>query len=173
VNNKRNRVVMIIELVLLILSVVGNIKGLGTSGKVQFIFNLIAIVFALIYLFMEYQKSASIFYKLFAVSLVLKEAAAITNIAINEEVPAIAFILVLICYTCVTLLAVSLDLGKIKSYVIECILCIASAISLVYVMISSTYSGIIVYNATRLLLAVVFGIMIYAKYQDKEIRGTK
>lgn len=170
--NRKLNWITIIEVVLLLICTVANIRGLNEMQSIQYVFNLAAIVCAFLYVLVGYRKEGNLFFRLFAWSLVLKEAAAITNTAMNETVPAISFILMLICFACAILIAVSLNLGKTKSYILAALYVFVSVICLITV-ISGGYWPVITFNGTRLLLAIVMGIMIYEKYRDKTERGTE
>lgn len=177
-NKKSFTVVTIIGLLLLALSFAGNIYGFTIGDKfgdqLQFLCNLAAVVFAFMYLIVGCKKEGSSFFKIFMWLLVFKEAAALINMAIYEQDPPIALILILVCYTATAILAVSMNLGKTRSFVFVGILIVVSAICLIYTLIGNElYNGISIYNATRLVLAIISGVFIYAKYEDKASRGSK
>jgi len=168
------KVVSFVDLFLLLVSIYANIQGIiNDNNAIQYIFNLLAVVFAISYCMIGYKKNGNLYFRLFSAFLALKEMAAITWVGVNEEVPAFTFILMLICFACALIIAVAKDLGKKLSYVLVIAYIMVSIFTLTYVLMNTVYFCVVTYNATRLLLALVLGVMIYAKYQDKKDRNTK
>jgi len=173
-NKNSMKIISITNLILLLVSIYANILGIiEDNSTIQYIFNLSAIAFALHYYFVGYKKKGNKYYRLFAGFLALKEMAAITYIAINEEVPAFTFIVLLLCFGICLIIAVAKDLGKKLSLALAISQIVISIITLAFVAINVRYISVITYNATRLLLASTLMLMVYVKYIDKETRGTK
>jgi len=168
------KIVSVIDLVLLLVSIYANVLGiLKDSNILQYVFNLLAILFAFAYCFVGYKKNGNLYYRLFCGFLALKEMMAITYIGLYENVPAFTFIIFLICYGSYLVMAVAKDLGKEVSLILALVNTVLSAIAFVFVAINAQYISVITYNSTRLVLTLVLLIMVYAKYTDKKIRGTK
>jgi len=168
------KIVSIVDLFLLLVSIYANILGIvKDNNSLQYIFNLLAIIFALAYCFIGYKKKGNLYYRLFSGFLALKEMMAIMHIGVYETVPGYTFIIFTICYGVYLLLAVAKDLGKELSLVLTLVNVILSAFSFAYVAMNVQYISVITYNSTRLVLTLVLLIMVYAKYNDKKVRGTK
>ncbi len=172
-NKKTLNIIVTVEYILLALSFIANLYGFNSApGNLQYLCNLCAVIFALVYLVFGCKKEGSLFFKIFMWFLVFKEGYAITAIAVNEKVPAVAFVMVLICFALSAILAVSLNLGKTRSFCFAGAHMLFSALCLIFSAFGG-FSDVIIFNATRLLLSTVCAVLIYAKYADKAARGAK
>jgi len=168
------KIVSIIDLLLLLVSIYANVLGIMKDNNyLQYIANLLAIILAFAYYFVGYKKKGNLYYRLFSGFLALKEMLAIMYIGVYENVPAYTFIIFTICFGVYLILAVAKDLGKKLSFVLASINIALSAFAFAYVAMNVKYISVITYNSTRLILTLVLIIMVYVKYNDKEIRGTK
>ena len=125
---------------------------------------ILALIAALIYCLLGYRKKASPFFKIFLYLFMLHTFA--YAIAINP--PYFVQCICVIQFGLICALSLSINLGKTRSYVYT-LLFMACAIAKIIKLsiVPSAYGSV-----SELILIMIFGIMVYAKYQDKAARGT-
>ena len=135
------------------------------------LFNIVALLAALYYIFGGYTKDSAQFYKVAGFFLALSQIASIAYAGTAGEAYYRLILGALILSVTVTLLCSS-NLGKKKSLTL-CASQIALSLLLVAGSIADS-SFLAVYDNlfVRLILLCLYGIMTYAKYLDKAERGT-
>ncbi len=139
------------------------------------VFESLTFVFALIYCFMGYKKNTAVHFKLFCGVYILYALTTIygkivyiiagkSNIA--SVIPAIAICIML------WLIAFVENLGKVKSMSLA-IAVVACEVINVLLSLNKIDTPYLITLIAKVALAVVFTLMIYAKYLDKASRGSK
>jgi len=176
------KILMYVNLVFIVLALIGNVYGYVSTNNYQFILNISALGLSLVYLFYGYKKFAASYFMFFMVFLAIKEGLALYSMIVDEKVPVYAAAIVgtmMLSYLC---LAFIKNLGKKKSFIICGIILLLSLVTLisglVYTPIVITAKTIVglqlaMFNLTRVLMAIILIIMVYAKYEDKYSRGSK
>lgn len=126
------------------------------------------LIVAAIYCLAGYKKSAAVFFK-----VVVSLYAAITFVAVLlvHEGPLFLTVISTLAFGILCVFAVAKDLGKTKSYVLCWLNIVLAALRVVlYVIVEGQLPGGLFSN---LLLAVILGIMMYAKYADKAARAAE
>ena len=187
--NKRpiNPIAVAINLIAIVFCMVGSIFTLAAQDangfmKLTAVFGLIALISALVYVFLGYKKSAADFFKGFMYIYMLSTFTNILNTAMAELTDfqsASGIVFSSAIFGLLLILAIGRDMGKVKSF----ILCgIVIAISLAVLLGSlgtmplsgSLLNRLFAWRAlTDVILAATTGLMVYAKYADKTARGTK
>lgn len=150
-------------------------------SRISSICALVALVFAAFYILKGYGKDAARYFKLFALLFALSEFASLLVIGttIKEGTPVL---ISGVLFAIVLFMAIGLDVGKGRSLVL-CAVVVAMAVAQLVLSIQhepgvllggTTYGTLaMLRNAVKVLLSCLFGIMVYAKYVDKKMRGTK
>ena len=165
----------------------------GTAVSIKNIFNpasgilmraggiltIIAFLVAAIYVFKGYTKTAAICFKLFTAAFAFSLILSIIGAAQISIIPAIFEGLSLVL---VVVIALKKDFGKSNSFSvcgIIAILAIANIIEVIKLnpgvkLSGNNYESLVLGRSiAQFLLSYLFGIITYAKYLDKESRGTK
>lgn len=180
--NSKFRILMYANVLFIILAVVGNIYGYYLTNSYQFLLNIGAIIFSLVYLLYGYKKNAADYFKFFMLFLALKELLAIESMLVEEGAPIYAVVIVATMMLGFVVLAFGKDLGKKKSTIACAIVVGLSVLTLIVGMMytpkdltKNVLVGITlnIFNLTRVLMTSITAIMVYAKYEDKYARGTK
>jgi len=168
--------VSVVLLVLLVFGIVVNFITMADSWNIPLrIIDTIACILALFYCMKGYSKNAAVYFNAFCIAYCISLMIPIFLVAGMYEagsfIPTVALALRLVTFACAGIFVVASDLGKKKSYILAGIMLACSLILIVFAkgMGTNVYLGMIGKNA----LAIVFSIMVYAKYKDKEARGTK
>lgn len=137
--------------------------------KLYTAFAYMALVYAIFYIYYGYKKEAAVFYKNFDLFLLLHQTVTLTIAFIinpsfsNIFVIATEFILILSLNTIE-------DYGKNPTFIVCTILIVINLIS----MFTTDGSDLAYYAVyIKLILSCLHGILAYAKYLDKQERGTK
>lgn len=143
------------------------------------VLTIIAFLVAAFYVFKGYTKTAAVCFKLFTVAFALSLVLSILGAAKVSIIPALCEAVALVL---VILIALKKDFGKSNSFSVcglIAILAIANIIEVVKLnpgvkLSGNDYGSLVLGRAiAQFLLSYLFGIMTYAKYLDKESRGTK
>ena len=127
---------------------------------------ILVLVAALFYCLLGYSKPASPFFKIF---LYLFTFYAFVSAVFSAQY-LIQFVSI-IQFGILCALSLSINLGKKRSYIYT-MLFIACAIIKNIIFAVGGPSGISANLISELILMMILGIMVYAKYQDKAARGT-
>ena len=127
---------------------------------------ILALVAALIYCLLGYRKNASLFFKIFLYLFMIH----IFVDAIDVNAPYLVQCICVIQFGLICALSLSINLGKTRSYIytLSLIICVIAKIIVFLIGLSELSSG----SISELILMMIMGIMVYAKYQDKAARGT-
>ena len=171
------KVILVFNLLLITIAVVLSVITLSGDGAtvtriLSAITKLVALVFAGFYIILGYRKNAAKYYKIFGFLYMISIVFAI--IACISNTPAVVDI---ICYSLSVIGALVLifvkDFGKAKALATCGVLVLLQIVSAIFSYIEGDPT-IVKINVFMLLdLACLFGIMTYAKYLDKDERGTK
>lgn len=162
--------VLTIVCLISIFSSIGRIVsgGIGNSilNVASCITKIIALIAALFYFLFGYKKKAAVFYKAFVHSFALSCFIATlvsNNIGIFYAAVAVAN------FGVICLLAFGKDLGRKQSFILAGI---KLALDLLNTIVYAISSHLSVMMCGTVLLSVLLGITVYAKYTDKAARGT-
>ncbi|GEM_PF-1655418 len=153
-------------------------SGSGSSfGAVStsVVLALLCDVFALLYCLTGYKKNSAFFFKLFVLSLYVAIAHNVYNRATlitADSVPDVKLISSLIGFAMFSVFFFAKDVGKKRSLIFA-LVALASRLVYSYVSISKIDFLSVLYTMGSCVYYIVFVLMIYAKYKDKEARGTK
>ncbi len=162
-------VLLILCAVSVVLNIVGMTKQYGIMFNIGYIAEIITLLFVSFYCLSGYKKKSA---GMFKGSLVFRLISVALGLCIAIQFKQIFTIIVsIIVLACLTMLLFIKDLGKRKSMVLTGLMIVATVASLVYFCAAA--EGFIGAHITSILLSVIFFIMVYAKYKDKEARGTK
>ena len=127
----------------------------------------------MIYTLLGYRKNAAKYFKLYGLLYLVSQVAVVIS-AISMATKAITYIICIAAIVITFILVVCKDFGKEKS------LCLCGLLVLVQLIacfvVYTSFGSLIIVMITRavdLVLACIYGIMTYAKYLDKDERGTK
>ena len=187
-NNDRMKRIRMIHLVLLLAGIVCNVIGLVESFGLGWnslticmalmeVFNIVAMVFGLLYLRKGYQKSAANYYKLFMFCMIFiylfKSITGIFNFGWDLRTFGS-----MVCVVAVCLLTFGKDIGKKVSWILWAVL-IADQIEKMIYGIFGVQNNTYLVNSNTLSIALsnlltlgTIALMIYGKYSDKDQRGT-
>ena len=126
--------------------------------------SILASIVALAYCLLGYNKKASVFFKAFLYLFALY-----TFIEAIGSINFITQIANTIKFGLLCALSLSINLGKIRSYIYAGLYIVLSTVGNIVFAIQVGSLGNCI---SELVLMMILGIMIYAKYQDKAARGT-
>ena len=175
---------LVVLLACILCNVIGVVEvfGIGFSSMtaamaVVDVLNIVAMVFGLLYLRNEYQKSAAPYYKAFMTCMlvvyVFKSISGIFNFGMD-----IRTIGSMLCVVAVFLLAFGKDLGKQLTWILWAVLILDQIEKMIYGLggiQNSTYlvnTNTLSIAISNLLTIGTMGLMIHGKYKDKESRGS-
>lgn len=133
---------------------------------------LITAVFALFYSVLGYRKFAAVFFRAFLLSYAvttLVMCVALSQVS-NTNILALVCNIIIFAGLCVLLIAE--NLGKQKSFVISSLITGLTVVSPLINVIARGFYIESVPQFCMIVFAFIAGIMVYAKYVDKEERGT-
>ena len=171
------KAILVFNLLLIAAAVALGIINLSGDGAtltrtLAIIARLLALLFAGFYIISGYVKDSAKYYKLFGIfymfSMIIEMIACLTNTAFTMDIISIVLDIV-----CIFALVFVKDLGKTKSFVICGILVILQIICTILVYLEGDPTIVKIDTFMGIDLACLFGIMTYAKYLDKDERGTK
>lgn len=170
-----NLFAVIVNLVL-IFSGINLIKNLYSSNvdgldKACSVFILISLAAAFVYICSGFKKSMAVYYK---ASLILCSINGLLSIvASNSSSSVLAFVCNVLCYLVLIVLITCENIGKRNSYIL-CAINVVLRIVAMFIVVkyfgSSTYQTRIALS--QLALALMVAIATFAKYIDKDNRGT-
>lgn len=140
------------------------------------VLNIFMLTLGLVYLLMNYSKSAAIIYKAYFVALYI--AAFLQILLISSINGSTLFItLYLISLSAIVVLATASDLGRNKSLLLAVlpILCRLVILIRFFMNISNygtTLIGVLSSNVSYFVISLVTAYMVLGKYTDKKDRGT-
>lgn len=134
----------------------------------------VALVYAIIYAFNRYRKGASYSYKIYFVLLAFAEALRVIRELFpenpEETMGPVALVATALSVACTLILAAVPDLGKKKSYIACGCLMLANLCRMILALTQDGVHNGLFSAEARLLCAILAGVMIYEKYQDKAER---
>lgn len=175
-------VLMAVTFVLTIISLIKNstdssIFGTSSLTMICTIANLLALACGFIYLFKDYKKEASTFYKLFLVLLAIEgvlRSSYFASLGVGPKytIPYNTGLVITV------ILAVSKDLGKKNTNIIAVCLIICRLYTFIHTVsrvgvLGTAKFAAIVQEVSILLLAGSTYLMAVGKYLDKDSRGAK
>lgn len=181
--------ILIISLILILICIAGSNHGIfsqesGLILKLACGANMISLLAAIHYVFMGYKKDAAGSYKVFLYFCAFSELISVLLAASFEDKlsSTIGAFLSALTYGIILVMAAARDLGKVISfslcgviYAVRMFAFISTFVALPGMArggeeINTIYT---LYTAASALIAFLIGIFTYAKYVDKEDRGTK
>lgn len=180
-NNKKFSYINVLILILSAFAIalrLSKFKQLNTLGKVDAIICVVGLLFGFAYTLSGFIKESAKLYKVFIVFYSINCLFSIYNYC-SQALIRTSFIgvkpILLVGHIFVAILAIILafikDLGKQKSYKLSYSLLIISAIMFASTVIAD--SNNVEIGLSNLVLALLEVVFIYAKYTDKQSRGTK
>jgi len=165
-----------VNVILLVAAFVCNLlclKNADLFGALPILCNIVTVLSGAYYCFAGYKKNGSLFYKMFVwlfainhffVTLYLVKNGLSTFIAATN----------MISYGALVVLAVGVDLGKKKSYLAAAVVLFCQLAGLIFLLIypEFTDSSAILAPVSKALVAILLGIIVIAKYRDKDHRHT-
>lgn len=144
-------------------------QGITVLGSLDYVVTMFTLMFAALYFMLGYKKNSAIYYKMFVWSYAVGMG---VLVLLMEGKPLVFIISSLINYGILFVLAVGKDLGKVRSYIL-CILGLLLETLSVILFIRIFGTQYISCMSSKVLLSILLLVMIYAKYADKDSRGTK
>lgn len=140
----------------------------------------VTLFIGLAYQIKEYQKSASIFYKLFMFFLIVNAIISFIipvvfcfereGVNTNYIIVAIAYLIVILCYTLLTFVK---DLGEGNTKILSAVVIVINALLLINSIVKGYSVEYMYATIAGLLLALLAYTFVNAKYNDKESRGSE
>ncbi len=144
--------------------------------SIEIVADIIACIYAAIYLFEGCSKGYAKHYKLCMIVSSINSLA-VTVLSIKEKVPYISTVMCATAFVLTTILACTKDLGKKSSYMCCGFLVFVRLSGLISNVITETnnpqFNIIITLLVSQLSLALLIGVVTYAKYTDKKNRESK
>lgn len=165
-----NLVFIVAGLFLCVMSIINAEANFSTI--VAAIFKMIALIDAIVYIFMGYGKKVAKFYFSFGLLFAIAQIFSLASLSVNSG-DFVLTVLSALTLVFILVLIFSENFGK-KNSLLTCLgIIILSIASLLYNIILG--SGVLFYGAdvVKIILSCVYTTMTYAKYIDKERRGTK
>jgi len=165
-----------LNIVLLIAAFVCNLLCLKTAdiyAALPLLCNILTVLCGAYYCFAGYKKNGSLFYKMFVWLFALNHVFVIIYQVKYGLSPFIAATN-MISYGALCVLATGVDLGKKKSFLAAAIVLFCQLVGLIYLLIYTELnvaSGILA-PVAKVLVAVLLGFIVIAKYRDKDHRHT-
>jgi len=149
---------------------------LSTIEAIAAVAELLSALLAVCYCITGYEKTSALFFKAVVISRLVFSAMMIILMTAGafEYTKALTGVTVgcdLIVFGCMAVFAVALNIGKERSVTMAVIMVIATVVPAILIPISGKTGGIGI-GINKVLSAVIFLIMVIAKYRDKEARGT-
>ena len=172
-------VLFLLCLASLALSAMDTAKMFNTEGLLISITQILcslSVIFALLYSVYGYSKNAAGYFSLLTGSMLLTDfCGTLTNVVSTADAVAVRLLptaMYMISYACLAVLLIAKDLKKKKSFALVGVIIAAYAVRtachIASYGLTESYNVIL----SNLSLALVLGIMIFAKYKDKANRGT-
>jgi len=123
---------------------------------------------AALYAVFGYKKKAALYFKLFCWTFVLHDLIAV--VLLVRIMDTLGIIMLAMSFFIIAVIAVTLNLGKRNSY----ILAIANILLFVVMLVRNIIGGF-PFSAplSAILASVILLVMVFAKYRDKDARGTE
>jgi len=151
-----------------VITIISSEDPFGVNLNYIAFLNIIACTPAIYYCLSNHEKTAGKAYIVFCAVYAVTELLKLflrgqSGISIVVITPALVFAsLVVLC--------LAKDLGKKKSYILALLVVALSVVDLIYVIVNS-YDAIM-YMSQNIILSICLFMMVYAKYKDKELRGS-
>ena len=149
--------------------------GAERSFNFECIFNIVALLSAMHYIVSGYTKDAAKYYKVFAGLYALASVVSLLYMYLHADASLFHFAATAVVFGLIIILAVAPNLGKARSLTlcgIVIALRLADLILAFFTVTESAWPLWMIYMSffSQLVLAVLLGIMNYAKYLDKAAR---
>lgn len=179
--------VLLIDLLLALSGIITSIQVLISavtplSMRIGTALAVVGLVVSFYYVIRGFSKKQAWAYKTFAVAFILETAMQVYLVA-NGGTGSLVFMIPVIAYTLALCMLVFViigkDLGKKGSVGLSIGVCLMSLISIVYVIITNNGTDdllskfYVILSLTQFDMSLMLGVLTYAKYVDKEARGTK
>lgn len=175
---KLNLSIVIVCGILALLSAIGTVSvvfgsQLNELYKFEAICDLIALALTFFYIINGYGKEYAKYYKM-AMLFNALNALIVTAVAANEKTKYISIIMCAVCFGLILILALGKDLGKTKSLGLCITVVIIRAVGLISQYFEvKTFDPITILVVSQLVLSLMVLASTIAKYDDKQVRGTK
>ncbi|MCQ2450973.1 MAG: hypothetical protein MJ080_03240 [Clostridia bacterium] len=139
-----------------------------TVLMINYITNVLAFLFAVLYGFYGYGKNAAACYSFVLISMLFTDFISVLATVGNKIL--IPTAMGVISVACLSVLFMAENLGKKKSYTLAIVLCITYIVRTIVFICQNAFSKS--YNAivTNIAFALVCIVLVYAKYKDKKLR---
>ncbi len=148
------------------------VENPGKAFTLDAVFIILAMLAAAYYMLGGYSKNAAKYYKVFAAFAALSGLVTLISSCVSG-IGALFVIIDAIVFAIILYMTFSLNQGKKRSYVFCGIAVALRVIGLVAFLIVGNATGVVVTRyVSYIILACLLGIMTFAKYVDKDARGT-
>ena len=179
-----NSILLLASLVLCVIAMIKNpadTSALGTNPLVPVcdVLKILTLAFGLVYMLMNYSKSAHIVYKCFFAALFFATFMQVVAMMLHPASFSIYnSVLNLIPIAAIAVLATAKDLGKKNTLLLTLVFVLCRLVLLIDYIINISHFGtaaigMLSGGIANFLVALTAGIMVIGKYMDKTERGTK
>ena len=179
-----NSILLLASLVLCVIAMINNpadtsIWGTNPLTTVCDVLNILSLAFALVYMLMNYSKSASVIYKCFFAALFIETfIRTVYLLSAPNSAAAYVAVLQLLPVAVIAVLAVAKDLGKKNTVFLTVVFVLCRLAELIRAVANFSHFGTAAFgvlsaNISSLLIALITGFIVIGKYLDKTERGTK
>lgn len=161
-------IVMLAGLVLCIMGLVGEVPV--TIFKWILLLSIFALIFGFVYFLKGYGKQAAVFYMVFMA--IFAVVSLLTVIAASKKGLPLSVIMEIIVFAVIVVLAVRENTGKKVSLILTTVMMAAQVVHLINTVMNHTSVASVYMAIVLAILAATAGLMVLAKYRDKDARGT-
>jgi len=162
-------ILIILSIVALILNAAAMVNGEeNLPVQICCLFNIAALIYAAYYIFSGFSKDAAKYFKAFGVIFALALVAALA--AADGY---LMTLLAALSLSAVIILTFGKDMGKKASFIACGILLVLTVLFYIASLSSNAAFAVRSMTVTGIVLSLLLGVMIYAKYADKAQRGSK
>ena len=148
------------------------VENAGKAFTLDAVFIILAMMAAAYYMLGGYSKNAAKYYKVFAAFAALSGLVTLITTCLNGN-GALFVICDAIVFAIILYMTFSLNQGKKRSLSFCGIAVVLRVVGLIAFLVVGNASGVVVMRyVSYIILACLLGIMTFAKYVDKDARGT-
>lgn len=177
--NKNNSLLKACHLILIIaglgLCIYGfNFGDIPVLDTITLVLKIAALISSFFYLTKGYKKEADLYYKVFMWMVGVFEIVGYTSFLTKGTVLSVfqGFVSIL-TFVAFILIIGAHDYGKVKSSIISITLVILTGYTAISMLISTNILRTQITSICQFVFALIAGIMVIAKYNDKDSRGAK
>ena len=161
-------IVMLAGLVLCVMGLVGEVPTM--IFKWILLLSIFALIFGFVYFLKGYGKQAAVFYMVFMALFAV--ISLLTVIAASRKGLPLSVVTEIIVFAVIVVLAVRENTGKKISLLLTSVMMAAQVVHMVYTIVVHTSAAAVYMAIVLAILAATAGLMVLAKYRDKDARGT-